>query len=233
MTVDFVVKLGGSLLSDLDKAAQFLRKVDTVPQDFIFTVGSGPLGDAYKAFDYEARTHMPYHFYVECWSAIQSINARLIASVSKSYSPCRDLGEIEECIAGGTRPVIDAKDFAPYYKQLKYQMSDVRSALVAHLSGCRRLVIFTDVEGIFTCDPRTDTSARKLRFIAANDPILRARTSVDEGLAEYLIKYDITAFVTGIDSYLKSDLAFTEYLQAHSSVITPGGEESTAWTSPR
>ena len=221
MTIDYVVKLGGSLLSNLEKTAEFLRKIAAVESTCLFTVGSGPLGDAYKALAYERRTSMPFDLYVECWSGIQSINARLIASIHPSFALCSDIRQIENCITKGLRPIIDAKDFAHYYKRLRYQMSDVRSALVAHLLGCRKLVIFTDVDGIFSGDPRTDPSARRLDFIEAYDPILQSRTSVDEGLAEHLIEYGVTTFVAGIECYLESDLTLSDYLRTHSSVISP------------
>jgi aspartokinase-like uncharacterized kinase len=228
MSVDYVVKIGGSLLVDLEKASAFLRKAAKAGPACVFTVGSGPLGDAFKDFAATSPAAMPFGPWVECWSAIQSINARLIVSLHDSYTLCGHVRQIEEALAGGRNPVVDAKDFVPQYLTLTRQMSDVRSAVVAGVLGCRRLVILTDVEGVFSSDPRVDSTARKLRALTAHDPILRSRTSVDEGLAEQLIEHGITAFVIGVDGYLASERPLEEYLAAHASVISPGRADALA-----
>lgn len=82
MTVDYVIKLGGSLLNDIAAAGPFIAKLAGTRARCVFTVGSGPLGDSFTALGLERQTALPFDLSVECWSALQSINARLLCAMS-------------------------------------------------------------------------------------------------------------------------------------------------------
>lgn len=63
--------------------------------------------------------------------------------------------------------------------------------------------------------------AEPLRSLPASHPLLRERTSVDQGLAELLIAYGITAYVAGASQFTQSQLGLRDYLADRATAIYP------------
>jgi glutamate 5-kinase len=71
----------------------------------------------------------------------------------------------------GCVPIVNEND-AIANEELRYGDNDRMAALVAHNVGAQLLVLLTDLEGLFTEDPRKDAGARLISEVAANDPLL-------------------------------------------------------------
>lgn len=76
----------------------------------------------------------------------------------------------------GCVPIINEND-AIASDEIRYGDNDRIAALVAHNLAADLLVLLTDTAGLYTADPRTDSSARLIARVAADDPLL----SVDAG----------------------------------------------------
>ncbi|ALV39166.1 hypothetical protein [Streptomyces sp. CdTB01] len=220
MTVDYVIKLGGSLLNDIAAARPFVTKLANTRARCVFTVGSGPLGEFFIALGLERQTNLPFDSSVECWAALQSINARLLCAMSDRLVLAPDYASASRGPAG-RHAIIDAFPLAARFARLPHQTADVRAAQIAHDLDCDTLVVFTDVNGVYRTDPKIDAAAVPLRSLPASHPLLRERTSVDEGLAEMLTAYKITAYVAGAPHFTQSPLGLGDYLARCATAIYP------------
>ncbi len=76
----------------------------------------------------------------------------------------------------GCVPIINEND-AIASDELRYGDNDRIAALVAHATKADVLVLLTDLEGLYTADPRSDTSAQLVSMVTADDPLLSIRAS--------------------------------------------------------
>lgn len=74
----------------------------------------------------------------------------------------------------GCVPVINEND-AIANDELRYGDNDRLAALVAHSVGADVLVLLTDLDGLYTHDPRTDPTAALVQRVTADDPLLAIR----------------------------------------------------------
>lgn len=216
MKVDYLMKLGGSLLYDLDKTKMLMERIEkSSNKNVVYTVGSGYLGEVYKKWGREEnKINVPYENSIKIWSDIQSTNANIMASLNPNFIVCDNVEEVDMALKKEKRPILDARGFHEEFKELKYQTTDVRAACLCNKLNCKNLIIVTDVDGIYSGDPKKDTGSQKLKVIKAKELTKMGRTSVDKGLAEMLIQYGITGYVVGIDSLVRSrDLSEKEALE--------------------
>lgn len=71
----------------------------------------------------------------------------------------------------GCVPIVNEND-AIASDEIRYGDNDRIAALVAHSLTADLLVLLTDIDGLYTADPRTDPSATLVSRVAADDPLL-------------------------------------------------------------
>jgi glutamate 5-kinase len=71
----------------------------------------------------------------------------------------------------GVVPVVNEND-AIANDELRYGDNDRIAALIANSVGADVLVLLTDTDGLFTGDPRRDTTATLVPYVKADDPLL-------------------------------------------------------------
>jgi glutamate 5-kinase len=71
----------------------------------------------------------------------------------------------------GVVPVVNEND-AIANDELRYGDNDRIAALIANSVGADVLVLLTDMDGLFTADPRQDPNAALIPFVTADDPLL-------------------------------------------------------------
>lgn len=80
---------------------------------------------------------------------------------------------IDELLRRGAVPIINENDTVSV-DELKFGDNDTLSALVANLVKAGRLIIITDMDGLYTDDPRKNADARRIeRVEAINDELYR------------------------------------------------------------
>lgn len=77
----------------------------------------------------------------------------------------------------GCVPIINEND-AVASDELRYGDNDRIAALVAHAMKADLLVLLTDLDGLYTADPRANPDAVLVTDVAADDPMLSIRASV-------------------------------------------------------
>ena len=66
---------------------------------------------------------------------------------------------LEQLLSWGVTPILNEND-AVATQEIKFGDNDSLSAKVAHVSGAERLIILTDVEGLYDADPKKNQRAR-------------------------------------------------------------------------
>ncbi|MGB0113166.1 MAG: glutamate 5-kinase [Ilumatobacteraceae bacterium] len=85
---------------------------------------------------------------------------------------------IERLLELGCVPVVNEND-AIANDELRYGDNDRLAALVANSLGADVLVLLTDMDGVYTADPRRDATATLIPLVTSSDPLLAIR--VDAG----------------------------------------------------
>jgi glutamate 5-kinase len=85
---------------------------------------------------------------------------------------------LERLLELGFVPVVNEND-AIANDELRYGDNDRLAALVAHSLTADVLVLLTDMDGVFTADPRRDADASLVPLVRADDPLLAI--SADDG----------------------------------------------------
>lgn len=87
---------------------------------------------------------------------------------------------IEQLLKWGTTPVLNEND-AVANEEIKFGDNDSLSAKVAHCVDADRLLILTDVEGLYDADPRLVPDARLVRKLSEVSSSLLSRTVPQAG----------------------------------------------------
>jgi glutamate 5-kinase len=81
---------------------------------------------------------------------------------------------IERLLELGCIPVVNEND-AIANDELRYGDNDRLAALLANSIGADVLVLLTDMDGVYTADPRRDPGARLIPLVQVGDPLLVVR----------------------------------------------------------
>jgi len=76
----------------------------------------------------------------------------------------------------GTVPIVNEND-AIASDEFRYGDNDRLAALISHNIGAAVLVLLTDLDGLYTADPRTHPDAVLVRRVSADDPLLAIRAA--------------------------------------------------------
>jgi len=119
-------------------------------------------------------------------------------------------------------PVINEND-AIASSELRYGDNDRIAALIAHSVNADLLVLLTDLDGLFTADPRVSTDATLVDTVAADDPLLSIQASTSRsgvgsgGMASKLVAARIASW-----SGVRTVIASADRAGAVSAIV--GGE---------
>lgn len=78
---------------------------------------------------------------------------------------------VQRLLELGVVPVVNEND-AIANDELRYGDNDRIAALIANSIGADVLVLLTDMDGVFTADPRRDSTATLIPFVRSGDPLL-------------------------------------------------------------
>lgn len=204
MKIDYLIKLGGSLLYDCSLTNILLDQLYNNKQNnIVVTVGSGYLGEMYKDFVYNQNNlNISFNDSLRDYSNIQSINASILSSMNENYIVCNNKDEINCVLKQGKIPIADARGFMSVFRNDKYQKSDARAAHICHHLECENLIIVTNVSGVYDSDPNLNPHATIYPIISAEQLRKIGKTSVDEGVAEQIIEYNLNCCVVGINNLI-------------------------------
>ena len=195
-----VVKVGSSLVTNegkgLDETAigewcrqmAFLAKAD--PAREIIMVSSGAIAEGMKRLGWTTRPHELHELQAAAavgqMGLVQMYETKLrqhglgSAQVLLTHADLADRerylnarSTLNTLLMHNVLPVINENDTV-VNDEIKFGDNDTLGALVANLVEADALVILTDQAGLFTADPRKDSSATLVQQAQAGDPALEA-----------------------------------------------------------
>ena len=161
--------LGGSVLAPLGldlacfrKAARVLKELKARGHEVLVVVGGGELARVYirAARELGASDEVCD----ELGIAVTRLNARLLVSALGELAgrePASTLEAALELLQAGKIPVLGGTSPG--------QTTDAVAAQLAEASGSELLVYISDVDGVYTSDPKLDPNAKKLERLTAGE----------------------------------------------------------------
>jgi aspartokinase-like uncharacterized kinase len=195
---DFILKIGGSLSknkSTLLKLFNELHKLSKIHK-LLVVPGGGHFADKVRRI---------YHKFnisedVAHWSAIFAMD-QMGFFFSDFHPNIRIVDEIEEAkqTGHGMIPIlIPAKmmlddDPLPHSWDIT---SDSIAAYIAHITGTKKMLILTDVDGVYTSDPKSSRKAKLIPKISAEELAEKdVSTSVDKTFPNLISQYGLECLV--------------------------------------
>ncbi len=193
-----VVKVGSSLVTNegrgLDETAigEWCRQIALLVQDKreVIMVSSGAVAEGMKRLGWATRPHLIHEL-----QAAAAVGQMGLAQMYETKLRENGLGSAQVLLTHadladrerylnarstlltllklGVVPVINENDTV-VNDEIKFGDNDTLGALVANLVEADALVILTDQKGLFTADPRKDSSATLVHEAKSGDPALEA-----------------------------------------------------------
>jgi aspartokinase-like uncharacterized kinase len=194
-----VVKVGGSIAVYPEKLRSLCTKLSEVFKNhrMIVVPGGGEFADVVRDLDKRfslscSATHKMAILSMDQYGLVLSDLTPNSVTVSK-------LEEIKSVLNSGRLPVfLPSKlffDENPLENSWNVT-SDSIAVYIAHRMNAGRVLLVTDVDGIYTDDPKTNPKAKLIKRISANELLdMNARTSVDSALPKLLFETPIDCFV--------------------------------------
>jgi aspartokinase-like uncharacterized kinase len=197
--LDAVIKIGGSLTSDSTALRALCVELGRTAERFRLLVvpGGGEFADVVRAVDtrFALTSQVSHRMAVLGMDQFGLLLSDLIPKARVAFS----LSAVEG-LSGAGRVVILLPSRLVFRARSLPASWDVTSdsiaAYVAGRLGACKLVLITDVDGVFTVDPKVDVRAELLGDVSASGLLeLSARTSVDRFLPRMLLKFGLDCFV--------------------------------------
>ncbi len=194
-----VVKFGSALIVDPDEAAPRARWLDTVCADIadarargtrVLVVSSGAIALARRALgltqarlrleEKQAAAAVGQIRLAQAWSealaAHGMVAAQLLLTLGDTEDRRRYLNAratLRTLLDMGCVPVINENDSVAT-AEIRYGDNDRLAARVAEMVQADQLVLFSDIDGLYTADPRLDPQATHIPIVAALNPQIEA-----------------------------------------------------------
>jgi hypothetical protein len=197
--MNVVVKVGGSLAAYPEKLRSLCAKLSEISkkQKLLIVPGGGEFADIVREYDEK--------FALSCITshkmAILGMDqyGLLLSDLTPNSCPVNSLKEAKKASDSGKLPV-----FLPSHLMLNEDplenswdvTSDSITIYIAEKLGIGKVLLITDVDGIFTDDPKSDSASNLIKELSASELLgMRKRTSVDKFLPKLLLKLSIDCFV--------------------------------------
>ncbi len=197
--MDAVIKVGGSLATEPTTLRALCAELGKASDQYRLVVvpGGGEFADTVRAADarFGLRPSVAHRMAVLGMDQYGLLLADLIPNCRVAIS----LGVVPGLSALGRVVVLLPSRVVSRARSIEASWevtSDSIAAYVAGRLGVAKLILVTNVDGVFTSDPKVDTGAKLLSDIEASTlNESNIRTSVDKRLAHALLKYGLTCFV--------------------------------------
>jgi aspartokinase-like uncharacterized kinase len=197
--LDAIVKIGGSLAADATVLRDLCIELSKAGERFKLAVvpGGGEFADVVRAVDsrFGLRAVVAHRMAVMGMDQYGLLLAELIPRCRVAFS----VGVVE-CLSGSGRVAVLLPSRLVFRaRSLESSWNVTSDSIAAYVAGrldAGKLVLVTDVDGVFTVDPKVDGGAELIREVSASGLLeLSSRTSVDRFLPKVLLKFGLMCFV--------------------------------------
>jgi Uncharacterized archaeal kinase related to aspartokinases, uridylate kinases len=194
-----VIKVGGSLSSEPKKLRALMKKIGALSKTNLLVVvpGGGAFADTVRKYDkqFSLDRCVSHRMAILAMDQYGLLLSDLVANsaVVRSFSEAMAAADLDKLPIFLPSQVMFEDD--PLENSWKVT-SDSIALYIAHRLHAAKVLFVTDVNGIYTADPKKEKSATLIREISPEELSARkVRTSVDSALAGLLEKWHITCFV--------------------------------------
>nr|MDO8083063.1 amino acid kinase [Candidatus Freyarchaeota archaeon] len=195
---DFIVKVGGSLSRSKLSLRKLFEELAAISKNYELLVvpGGGPFADMVRRISYKFNISDD----AAHWMAILAMD-QMGFFFSDFHPNIRVVDEIEEArqISRGLIPVLIPSKVMFDNDPLPHSWdvtSDSIAAYIAHITSTKRVFILTDVDGVFTSDPKSSPNAELIHEISAEELSYKNMcTSVDKTFPSLVSKYGLECLV--------------------------------------
>jgi 5-(aminomethyl)-3-furanmethanol phosphate kinase len=197
--VDAVIKVGGSLAENPEVLRALCVELCHIAKEYVFVVvpGGGGFADVVRKFDKK-------------YTLPSVVSHRMAILAMDQYGYLLSHLIPESCCFNGFKEVKSIREVkkVPVFLPSKLMFhddsleaswdvtSDSISACIAHRLDAKRVILITDVNGVFTKDPKKFGDAKLMSEIPVMKLLSYAgRTSVDKFLPKYLSQNPIDCYV--------------------------------------
>ena len=194
-----VVKVGGSLAAYPEKLKALCTKLSEVSKKCRLLVlpGGGEFADTVRALDKRFNLSPS----VSHRMAILAMDQYgfLLSNLTPDSHLVNRLEMIQEPWDLGKLPVFLPSNFLLEKDPLENSWDLTSDSIAAYIAGqlhASRLLLVTDVNGVYTCDPKKFPTAKLISHLSAQELLkMDKRTSVDKFLPKLLLQLQIKCFV--------------------------------------
>jgi len=194
-----VIKVGGSLAEDSASLIALCQELGALAKSYKMLVvpGGGKFADVVREF---------YHNFnlpntIAHKMAILSMDqfGLFLSSITPNSQTTYVLEEVGRLSSTGILPIILPSNLMFQKDALKPSWDVTSDSIATYIAGlllAKKLILVTDVDGIFTEDPKKDPNARMIEKLSVNELLdWNKRTSVDKFLPRILMKTRLDCYV--------------------------------------
>jgi aspartokinase-like uncharacterized kinase len=197
--MEAVIKIGGSLAEDPVSLKTLCQELSILAKThrFLIIPGGGKFADIVREFD-------------QIFSLLNTIAHKmailamdqfglLLSNITPNSYVCYTLEKAKKLSSTGIVPILLPSRLMFHKDPLEHSWdvtSDSIAAYIADILHVKKLILVTDVDGIFTSNPKEDLNAKLIRKLSANELISwNKRTSVDKSLPKILLKTQLDCYI--------------------------------------
>jgi aspartokinase-like uncharacterized kinase len=196
--MDAVLKVGGSLAEDPNSLARLCQKLSDLSKvhRILIVPGGGEFADTVRKFDKTYRLSST----VAHKMAILAMDQYgfFLSNITPDSYVSHSLEEVSNS-AKGTLPIFSPSKLMFREDPLEHSWdvtSDTIAAYIAGLLHAKKLILVTDVDGIFSEDPKKTLEAKLVEELPAEELLgWNKRTSVDKTLPKILLQANLDCYV--------------------------------------
>ena len=193
-----VVKVGGSLALYPQKLKTLCLKLSELSMNcrLVVVPGGGEFADTVRNLD-ERFTLSPQTSHKMAILGMDQFGF-LLADLLPNSSIVHNF-ELQEIFDSGKLPIFLPSNYFFVEDPLENSWAVTSDSIAAFIAGklcVPKLVLATDVDGIYTCDPKKHSGAKLIRRLSAGDLLrMEGQTNVDVFLPKLLLQLHLDCFV--------------------------------------
>jgi len=194
-----IIKVGGSLSEDSASLTTLCQELGALAKSYRMLVvpGGGKFADVVREF---------YHNFVLSDTVVHKMAilsmdqfGLFLSSITPNSQITYVLEEARSLSSAGILPIILPSRLMFQKDPLEHSWNVTSDSIAAYIAGlllAKKLILVTDVDGIFTEDPKKDPNARMIEKLSVNELLgWSKRTSVDKFLPRMLLKTRVDCYV--------------------------------------
>lgn len=197
--MEATIKIGGSLAKDPTSLRALCRELSSLARDhrILIVSGGGKFADVVREFD---RTFDLSDTIADRMAILAMDQFGLfLSNITPNSHICYTLREAKNLSEIGVLPILLPSRLMFRKDPLEHSWEVTSDSIAAYVAGelnADKLILVTDVDGIFTDDPKAYSKAKLIERLTANDLMSwNRRTSVDKFLPKILLKIRVDTYV--------------------------------------